>query len=201
MQMPFVDVAGKLDRDGVVDGNGDLGGRADDRDVLRGHRQVVLARLRQDRAADAVVVMRACRMRLIDDGLPQLGSLHFYRDHLPCHKDSQGQKNEADQAPELTLTALPTVLAHNDLRGGRVYLLDELEEAAAARSRRCRLSVVGCRSGCNRFGLTASNFRIARPQNHARSSDYELARKHAPAPAVERISAVVAEDEVTVGGD
>src|SRR4051812_6320048 len=177
MQMPFVDVAGKLDRDGVVDGNGDLGGRADDRDVLRGHRQVVLARLRQDRAADAVVVMRACRMRLIDDGLPQLGSLHFYRDHLPCHKDSQGQKNEADQAPELTLTALPTVLAHNDLRGGRVYLLDELEEAG------CGVWGVGCgRNGVAGRGrgyyspLPTPHSRVGRPQNHARSSDYELAR-------------------------
>src|SRR5712671_6861442 len=118
MQVPVVGVAGKLNGNGVVDRDGDLAVAADDGDVVWSDREVVLPRLRQDRSPNPIVIVRAGRMRLVDDGLPQLGGLHLHGDHLPCHEDGQTKKDETDQTPELTLTPLATTLAHNDLRRG-----------------------------------------------------------------------------------
>src|SRR3954452_17892242 len=116
--MPVVGVAGEDDRDGVRHVHGDLAGRSYDLDVVLGDRQLVFFRFGEDGGLDAFIVVRAGPLRLVHNGLPQLGRFHLHWNHLPRHEDGQTKKDEADQTAELTLTALATTLAHNDLRRG-----------------------------------------------------------------------------------
>src|SRR5438105_4236259 len=101
MDMPLVRVAGEIDGDGVLDVDGDLIRAAGDLDVVFTHGEMILLRLRENRAADLVVVVGSGRFGLIDDGSTKLGVLHLYRNHFVGDEYRECEENQADQAPEV----------------------------------------------------------------------------------------------------
>src|SRR5262245_33930509 len=112
MLLPLVREPGELDGDFVFDVDGDLAVRPRDGDALVGDGEVVLARLVDDGVVDSLVAVRSGGLRLVDDFLPQFGGAHLDWDHLVGDEDCDGQKDQADDATELTFATLAAAEAH-----------------------------------------------------------------------------------------